>query len=259
MKPPEYIAAHIRRVLVNGGSAPHAEGVQRFFKEEIASRGWYTAELRKLAARFHRVLLAEHGPDYLVSVADQLFCGDVLEEKAMAVLLLEKSVAQFGPKQFRLFDAWIDRVTHWADDDSVAGNLIGPMLVASPARVRVVFRWARSRNCWRRRAACVALIRGVRQGMFYDEAARLTDFFCGAGTKGGAGALARDSDDPDLMVQKGLGWLLREMAKADAKRTLPLLLRVRARAPRLVLRTACQTLDPRSRTRVLALAAGRHP
>ena len=44
------------------------------------------------------------------------------------------------------------------------------------------------------------------------------------------------------MVQKGLGWLLRETAKFDAKRTVPYLMKIRGRAPRLVLRTACETL-----------------
>src|SRR5512135_1865000 len=93
MKPPSYIAAHIRRVIQDGASAPHAAEVQHFFKEEVASRGWYTAELRKVAYRFHRVLLNEHGLDYLVAVADQLFHGRVLEEKSMAIMLLEKSVS----------------------------------------------------------------------------------------------------------------------------------------------------------------------
>jgi len=44
---PASIAAQIRRVLKDGGSASHAEGVQWFFKEEIKSRGWYTADLAK--------------------------------------------------------------------------------------------------------------------------------------------------------------------------------------------------------------------
>lgn len=34
------MADHIRRVLLDGASAPHSEEVQRFFKEEVASRGW---------------------------------------------------------------------------------------------------------------------------------------------------------------------------------------------------------------------------
>jgi hypothetical protein len=40
---PKYVADHIRRVLKDGGSAPHSEDVQHFFKEEIKSRGWYAA------------------------------------------------------------------------------------------------------------------------------------------------------------------------------------------------------------------------
>jgi DNA alkylation repair enzyme len=39
------------------------------------------------------------------------------------------------------------------------------------------------------------------------------------------------------MVQKGWGWLLRETAKADAKRTIPYLVGIREKAPRLVLCT----------------------
>jgi DNA alkylation repair enzyme len=83
---PDYIADHIRRVLKDGGSAPHSEDVQRFFKEEIQSRGWYTAELRRFAVRFRRSIARERGMDFVVQVADQLFSGRILEEKAMAVL-----------------------------------------------------------------------------------------------------------------------------------------------------------------------------
>ena len=73
MKPAAYIADHLRTVLQTGGSAPHTEEVQRFFKHEIVSRGWYTAELRKLARRFTRVIKNDAGLPYLVEVADLLF------------------------------------------------------------------------------------------------------------------------------------------------------------------------------------------
>ena len=57
--------------------------------------------------------------------------------------------------------------------------------------------------------------------------------------------------DEDDMVQKGLGWLLRETAKADASKTVPYLISIRKRAPRLVLRTACETLPKNLRSKVL--------
>jgi len=53
------------------------------------------------------------------------------------------------------------------------------------------------------------------------------------------------------MVQKGLGWLLRETAKFDAKKTIPYLMKIRGRAPRLVLRTACETLPRETKNKIL--------
>lgn len=241
MKDPRYIADHIRRVLKDGGSAPHSEEVQRFFKEEVKSRGWYTAELRKVARRFRRALLAEHGLAYLVQVADQLFQGDIQEEKSFAVMLLEDSTADFGEQHFRLFSKWLDRVTNWADHDALVHYLVGPMIAADSSRVSSVHRWAQSRNRWHRRAASVALIRTMR-----DPGLRRRGF---AEMKRVTEVLLADSDD---MVQKGLGWLLREAAKADAKLTMPLLLSIKHRAPRLVLRTACETLRVPDRRRVLS-------
>ena len=234
---PEYVAAHIRRVLKDGGSAPHAEGVQRFFKEEIKSRGWYTAELRKVAVRFRRTLVKERGLEFLVQVADRLFAGRVLEEKTFAVLLLQTLTDDLGETEFRLFESWLARIRNWADHDGLVHYLIAPMIAAEPKRVANVFRWAKSRDRWHRRAACVGLIQGTRQKMFFPEIVRLSNF------------LLSDEDD---MVQKGLGWLLRETAKADPKKTVPYLMKIRERVPRLVLRTACETLPLETRKRILS-------
>lgn len=234
---PTHIADHIRRVLKDGGSAPHAEGVQHFFKEEIQSRGWYTGELRKVATRFRRAIVKERGLPFLVQVADRLFRGRILEEKIFAVLLVEKVVAQCADPEFRRFESWISRISSWADHDSLAHYLLGPMLVAEPRRAKRAFSWSKSANRWYRRAASVAFIQGTRQKLFFSEILRLSN------------SLLEDEDD---MVQKGLGWLLRETAKADPKRTIPYLMKIRAHAPRLVLRTACETLPPATRQRILA-------
>lgn len=111
------------------------------------------------------------------------------------------------------------------------------MIAAKTSRARSVFVWAKSPNRWHRRAACVALIRGARQKRLLPQIKRLTRMLLA---------------DPDEMVQKGLGWLLRETAKYNAPATIPLLRRIRSRAPRLVLRTACQTLPAAQRKSILA-------
>ena len=229
--------AQIRRVLRDGGSAKHAAGVQWFFKEEIKSHGWYTADLRRAARRFRSEIRKEFGLDFLVQVADRLFSGTVLEEKVAAVFLLEGLDGEFGDAEFRTFESWLDRISSWADHDGLVHYLIAPMVAAKPARVQAVFRWAKSPDRWHRRAACVALIQGTRQKKFLPQIKKLSN------------VLLTDEDD---MVQKGLGWLLRETAKYDAKRAVPYLMKIRGRAPRLVLRTACETLPATVKKRILS-------
>jgi 3-methyladenine DNA glycosylase AlkD len=237
---PSAIASQIRSVLKNGGSDEHAAGVQWFFKDEIKSHGWYTADLRRAVRLCRSEILREHDFSFLAQVADELFSGSVLEEKIAAVFLLENMDAQFGDREFRVFESWLGRISSWADHDALVHGLIAPMVTAKPSRVKNVFRWAKSRDRWHRRAACVALIRGTRAKMFFPKIVNISD------------SLLAEQDD---MVQKGLGWLLRETAKFDPKRTVPYLMRIRKRAVRLVLRTACEKLPPAERERILTLTS----
>ncbi|HEY4962924.1 MAG TPA: DNA alkylation repair protein, partial [Terriglobales bacterium] len=55
----------------------------------------------------------------------------------------------------------------------------------------------------------------------------------------------------DDMVHKCLGWLLREAAKANPDETVAYLMTIRDRTPRLVLRTARETLPAATRGLVL--------
>src|SRR5208282_5072001 len=166
---PAEVSAQIRRALKAGGSAEHAAGVQWFFKDEVESHGWYTAELRRAARGFRRELRKERGLDFLVGVADHLFSGPVLEEKAAAVFLLEGLDGEFGDREFKLFEFWLDRISSWADHDGLVHSLIAPMIASDARRAKHVFVWAKSPNRWHRRAACVALIRGARQDVFRPD------------------------------------------------------------------------------------------
>src|SRR5882762_7755127 len=129
---PADVAAQIRRALRDGGSTEHATGVQWFFKEEIKSHGWYTADLRRAVRGFRRDILKTHDFDFLVEVADELFSGSNLEEKIAAVFLIEKMDAQFGDREFLLFESWLDHISCWADHDGLVHCLIAPMVVAKP-------------------------------------------------------------------------------------------------------------------------------
>jgi 3-methyladenine DNA glycosylase AlkD len=231
------VASQVRAIcrhLVANGSPGHAAGVQWFFKEAVRSHGWYTAPLRAYARTLHRAIATDLG--MLLAVADALFARPVLEEKMVAVTMLQPSLRRFGEAEFLRFERWLDHVSSWADHDALAMYLLGALIADDPARARCVFRWARARDRWHRRAAPVSLIHGIRRGGLTAEATRITH------------ALAADDDD---MVQKGLGWLLREWGKVRPSDTEPLLLEIRDRTSRLVLRTACERLPAAARARVL--------
>jgi 3-methyladenine DNA glycosylase AlkD len=243
-------AKAIRAHLAEHGSADHAAGVQWFFKDKVQSYGWYTKPLRAYGQSLHLELGAD--PPLMLDVVDRLFAGKTIEEKVLGVIVMARSLpaprkaaarkprrsVSFTPgdEEFARFVGWLDRVASWADHDALAMFLLGPMLVARPARVRKVFGWARSEDRWHRRAAAVSLIRGIQQGLFVDEAARIVR------------TLAGDADD---MVQKGLGWLLRVWGSVRPAEVLPLLMDIQPLTSRLVLRTACERLPARDRERVL--------
>ena len=95
--------------------------------------------------------------------------------------------------------------------------------------------WTRSRNRWKRRAAAGALLQEAKKG-------RSTEAIF---------AIARMlRDDPDDMVRKGVGWLLKE-TYPRRPRELVSLLTGWSGAPRLMLRYACEKMTPGDRARVL--------
>ena len=241
MKPPRPKTAaawsqDLQQRLRAGGSPAVARSTQRFFTEPILCYGWKTAALRRFARRSQREILAQAGLPLLLEVADRLFSGRVTEEKNLAVLLLETRTRDFGDAEFRRFEGWLPRITNWSEHDALVHCLIGPLIAQDRRRVARAFLWTRSRDRWHRRAAAVSLIRATRRRLYFRDVLRLS------------GQLLSDEDP---MVRRGLGWLLRETAKADPARTVPYLMRIRSRAPRLVLRTACETLPAGVRRRIL--------
>jgi 3-methyladenine DNA glycosylase AlkD len=171
-----------------------------------------------------------------LEVADRLFRGNVLEEKIFAVVMLQGIVGELGKPEFQLFESWLDRISAWADHDALTHYLIGPIIAADATLLSCPLRWAKSNDRWHQRAAAVSLIHSTRQQKNFDHIQRVTEILL-------------PSDDN--MVQKGLGWLLREAAKFNPEQTVEYLMTIRERAPRLVLRTACETLPAATRERVL--------
>ena len=152
-------------------------------------------------------------------------------------MLLEGMTGQLGRNEFKLFESWLDRISNWADHDALVHSLIGPMIAADEKHLPRTVIWAKKPSRWHQRAAAVSLIHSTRQHKNFPHIQKVTEILLPSG---------------DDMVQKGLGWLLREAAKANRNQTVVYLMQIRERAPRLVLRTACETLPAETRENILA-------
>ena len=192
--------------------------MQWFFKDEIKSHGWYTADLRRAAvavpprnAKRTRARLSGR------ALPINFFPARCLEEKVAAVFLLEKLDGEFGDGEFKLFESWLDRISSWADHDALVHDLIAPMVASKPARAKNGFPLGEIAGSLAPAGRLCGPDSRHTAKMFFPEITELSDL------------LLADEDD---MVQKGLGWLLRETAKFDPKRTVPYLMKIRGRALR---------------------------
>ena len=187
--------AYIRGELAARGTPAHRQSLQRFFKEPVASYGVRTPEFR-LLAREVSARLAAWPKAARNRLCRELWAGGTLEEGGMAIEIQVRLAGPCGACEFKLFERWIARyVRNWAHCDIIACTLLAPILAREPELARELTVWTASPNRWLRRAAAVALVKEARQG-------RSTELIFAI-----AGRLASDPDD---MVRKGLGWLLKD-------------------------------------------------
>ena len=96
------VVRDIVRHLKQHGSPEHAAGVQRFFKEEVRSHGWYTADLRRYARALHKALASDQA--LLLDVAERLFAGPSSKRRRWPCTMLQPSLGRFGGAEFRRFE-----------------------------------------------------------------------------------------------------------------------------------------------------------
>ena len=194
--------------------------------------------MRALARSIHTVNRLHWSIDEAVAFADTLIIDRHLEVKSVGVELLACYRRSFTPPLLQVWKRWLadNCSANWATTDSICGSLIGPLLLRHPelgARMRI---WARNPNMWVRRASIVGLIPRARRGesldLVYEIARRL------------------HADREDL-IQKAVGWTLREAGKTDMPRLERYLRANGAAIPRTTLRYAIERFPERRRRALL--------
>jgi 3-methyladenine DNA glycosylase AlkD len=175
-----------------------------------------------------------------MKLADALIEDAYLDTKGVAVELVRLFHRQFTPGLLPRWKGWLARnhSANWATTDAICGYLIGPLVLAHPPLVPRVAAWSRDRNLWVRRASAVGLIPSARRGLALDAA---------------YGVARRLHGDREDLIQKAVGWMLREAGKTDPVR-LERYLKANVRLiPRTTFRYAIERFPAATRLRLLKL------
>lgn len=237
-KPDDCIKMIVERLAALADSV-FAAGQRRFFQHEVATFGVRSADLHRLARELGREI-KPWPPAARNRLMEALWRDGRLETGALVCYLYRRFALQCGACEFKLFERWIDRhVRNWAHCDGVASWLLAASIANDPELRLHLLPWTGSKNRWKRRAAAVALLQEAKAGRHFETIAQVAE------------RLLADRDD---MVEKGLGWLLKEAYPKQPEVVFAFLMEQRGRASRLALRIAAEKM-PVDRRRVLLARA----
>ena len=189
-------ASDLQNLLAKMGDPVRATHCQRFFKtgrgeygEGDIFRGVKVPDLRALARRWKEVPFG----DMLL-----LLQSPYHEDRFVALCLLVHFF-QNG-NQDAVYHAYLEFmpfVNNWDLVDTSCHKILGPYLFERPRTL--LYFLARSRNLWERRIAMVTTYYFIKRDQYSDTLA-LSDLL---------------ADDPEDLIHKACGWMLREVGKRN--------------------------------------------
>jgi len=231
----EELFAEVQTRLAACVDPVYREGATRFFQHDVQLHGVRQKALVPIEQYIYREIKSWPAAQRN-RFCNELWKAGTLEEGAIVCHVYRRFSKQCGVCDFKLFERWIDRYVHnWAHCDGVSSWLIAASLANEPTLLSEIPAWTKSSNRWKQRSAAVSLLQEAKKGR---NSAYIFDI---------AGRLIASGDD---MVQKGVGWLLKETYPKKPRETVAFLL-THHDAPRLLLRYAAEKMTPADRKLVL--------
>lgn len=166
------------------GPGQYAEGDQFL--------GVTVPEQRKLARKYRDLWLGD---------IEKLITSPWHEERLTGLLILVDAYQRGGEKVrqdiYNFYITHTKQVNNWDLVDSSAEHIVGPQLKDSPYKMKVLTTLAHSDNLWERRIAMLSTFHYIKQGS-PGEALEIAEI------------LLQDKHD---LIQKAVGWMLREIGK----------------------------------------------
>jgi len=213
----------IREELEANRDEAASRSFPRFFREEVKYYGVKTGTVTKIARKYWIEVRLRTRAE-IFDLCEELYRSGYTEEAFIVSAWVPELEDRFEPGDITIFRHWIDAyITNWAACDSFCNHAVGDFIMKYPASVAELKRWTRSGNRWMRRAAAVSLIVPAKRGKFLADVLEIADLLL---------------TDPDNMVQKGYGWLLKEASRLHREEVYSFVIRHKKVMPRTALRYA---------------------
>ena len=202
--------------------------LKNYFKEEIETSGWRIPTVRALGKEYVRKFKAEkYDANKILDLTERLFMTARMEEVTLALEILRNYHNIYTPQLFSIFDSWARFLTNWAHTDDFSTHHVGKLISMDKNLFKELLKWTKSDSRWIRRSSAVSLVPEARKGNMLNEVFRV------------ASKLMKDNDD---MVQKGVGWLLKEASKNHPLEVAAFLIKWKNKTARRVLCIACEKM-----------------
>lgn len=223
------LSASVLQSLRQYIDAEKAIVLPRFFK---TGKGEYGEGDKFLGVTVPNIrLVAKQYGHASLEVVNRLLDSEWHESRMCALLILVMQYKKASEEQKQaIFDFYLsrtERINNWDLVDLSAPGIVGEHLCRENADRTILYRLADSPLLWERRIAMVSTLTFIRKGDFGDTFA-LADKLV--------------SSRHDLM-QKAVGWMLREMGKRDITLLRIFLDKHAATMPRTMLRYAIEKMD----------------
>jgi len=180
--------------------------------------------------------------DTTLSELDILLKSEWHEERLTALFILvskyQKGSAQEQKEIYKFYLSHTKNINNWDLVDSSSAYIVGPYLDGRPEKMEVLTELAHSKMLWEKRIAMLATFYYINKCKRADEALVIADILL---------------NDPHDLIQKAVGWMLREIGKrVDRQVLVDYLNKHHKTMPRTTLRYAIEHFDAKTRQRYLA-------
>lgn len=173
--------------------------------------------------------VAKQNKEAEISVISELLESDIHEERLCALLILvEKYKKSDCEKKKDIFEYYIKQtknINNWDLVDLSAPKIVGEYLLEKDKSVLLAM--SKSKSMWERRIAIVSTITFIKAGK-YETTLEIAKILI---------------DDKEDLIQKAVGWMLREAGKKEKKVLIDFLNEYHTRMPRTMLRYSLEKLE----------------